>query len=231
MKIKTSPRTDCKAMTLLEICIVVAILAVLAMLLFPLMKGVAERSKTASCAQKLRQISVLLHGVIADHNGKLQLFRDGSAQGSLRWYFQLRNYARLSDAEAQKAFGCPSLSADDIDDWNCYGLRAGGAPGKRQSITNEKGQKVGLYILALTAVPEPAKFPMMADTGTPGGKQTFRIIPPGLYSGSGIQIRHQNRANVLFLDGHVETLDGRGLYGIGFTEVLDSNGNPISTNP
>lgn len=231
MKTTRSPQADRRAVTLLEICIVVLILAILAVFLFPLVKGMAEKSKAVTCVQRLRALSAILHSVVSDNNGKLYLFRDGSIKGELRWYFQFKEYAKLSDAGAQQAFGCPSMKVNEVNDWSCYGLRAGGTPGKRESVVDEKERKAGLYVLPVAAVTEPGKFLMMADTATSSGLQTFRIIPPGLYSGTGIQIRHQDRANALFLDGHVEALGRRGLYDAGISEILDRERNPLSTKP
>ncbi len=222
-------RSGTKAVTIMEICVVVLIISVLAILLFPLVKGAAERSRAVACTQNLRQISSLLHGLIGDTRGKLYLFRDGNIEGKLRWYNQLKAYANLPELEAKKLFGCPSMKRDDVSDWYCYGLRTGGSPGKRETLKDAAGKTAGVYALYVTAVQEPAKFLMMADTIGSGGKQTFRIIPPGLYSNAGIQIRHMERTNVLFLDGHVEALRATDLNSYGITEVLDMKINIVKT--
>ncbi len=224
-----------KAFSLLELLLVIAVLAALMTLFYPVGQAVIERSRAASCVQRLREIGITLHSYSAENNGRLRLFRDGSALGSLRWYLQFKQHTGLSDAGAQKAFGCPSLPSKDVGDWYCYGMRVDGSPGRRvlESVTDAKGNvsKGGIYVLPVAAVESPSKFLMAADTLAVGDRQTFRIIPPLLYAGGGIQIRHQGKANALFLDGHVAALDPAGLYAAGIDEVLDHNKSPLRTKP
>src|SRR5690606_20937114 len=59
--------------------------------------------------------------------------------------------------------------------------------------------------------------------------QTFRIIPPGIYSGGGVKTRHSERAHLLFLDGHVEARDSAGLAQLGFTKLSNQEGQEVST--
>lgn len=219
-----------RAFTLVELCIIIVIIAMLIVLLLPIFGTVMKKSRAAACAQQLRSISTLLHGVAAEQNGKLTFFRDGNDLGELRWYTQMRQYAGMSAKWAQKAFGCPSLPSDKVDDWRCYGLRVSGAPGKVVRDT-ESTKKAGIYQLSLPSVAEPSKFLIMADTIASNGLQSFRIIPPKLYDGGGIHLRHFDRANALFLDGHVNALSAADLYAAGIEEVIDKKGESLRTKP
>ncbi len=216
-----------------EVMIVIMILGILAALLAPMFRGQSEASKGLQCMTRLREISLYLNAYAADHQMKISFMRDGKT--SRMWYSELQKHARLSDQVAQVAFGCPSLPSKEVTSWVCYGFRAGSF----KPVKDDPGAVVrpdgtggtGYYEFSYATVSEPGKFFIMADTGTASGKQTFRIVPPGLYSGSGIQTRHQERANVLFLDGHVEALDLKGLQDLRFETVLNSKGESTSILP
>jgi len=232
MKMIHSPKNN-RGFSVTEMIVVILVLAILAALMLPVLRGQAERARTALCISRLQQISLYLNAYAADHQMKISFMRDGPT--SRMWYTELAKHAGLSEVQARNAFGCPSLPSKDVTSWVCYGFRAGSF----KPVKDDPGNSVrpggtgttGYYEFSYSSVPEPGKFFIMADTGTPSGKQTFRIIPPGLYSGSGIQARHQERANVLFLDGHVEALDLKGLHGLRFETVLNSKGEQAATLP
>ncbi len=212
------------AFSLPEVLVCGLVVACLAALLFPQFQKLRAASQRVECVNRLRQIGVFFHHYLADQKGSvIRLFRDGNSNGSLRWYNLLRDHAGLTEAQARAAFGCPSLPASAVSDWYCYGFRVSGSPGKRVPP--------GIYELPVRAVENPARFLIAADTLTPSGRQTFRIIPPGLYSDAGIHLRHGKTAQVLFLDGHVEGLDASGLSRVGITEALGEDGAPIFTQP
>lgn len=215
-----------RAFSLIEILVVVAMLAVLAMLLWPVLGGYIEKSKAVGCADRLRDIGSLLWVYAGENDGKLRFFRDGSPTKRM-WYTELRDHAGYSAEQARERFGCPSMDSRNVSGWYCYGFRLHGAPGKRVVVQDENTPP--MYELTLSSVEQPSTFLIMADTVTASGeKQTFRIVPPRLYSGSGVHVRHQDRANVLFLDGHLKSLDALGLYHTGLTQVLDSAGRVIT---
>jgi prepilin-type processing-associated H-X9-DG protein len=213
--------------TVTELLLAASVIAVLLALAFPQLSRMIELSRAANCVSRMQQVSMLLHGFLAENNGKIKLFRDGSDGGDKRWYNQLKNYGNLSPDAAQKAFGCASLSTTDVNDWFCFGFRTGGSPG---IIMRDYDGAPRLYNLNFRNVEEPSRFWILADTITPGsGKQTFRIIPPGTFADGGIHLRHQKRANTLFADGHVESLDAAALAALGITEVINERQEKTST--
>ncbi len=219
-----------------EILTIVVVLAVLVALLLPVLQAQIARARATECQNRLRQLGVLYLGYAAERNGQVSFFRDGDT--SRMWYTELRNYGGLSETDAQRAFGCPSLPASKVTSWVCYGMRLGrigtSDPGRTERPDDlPNGQRTGYFTLPVRRVVEPSRYFIMADTGTASGSQTFRIIPPGLYSGSGVSLRHQDRANVLFLDGHVVPLTSADLAGLGMTTGVNASGQSmtLSANP
>lgn len=213
-----------KAFTILELIVVITILLVIIALVIPYIRNAVEKSRSVECASRLRAIGILFFDYAAERQGTILFFRDGSPTKSM-WYTELKKLVDYSEQEAQSAFGCPSMDRENVDSWRCYGFRVSGSPGK---VVRNIEDWPGVYQLSIGAVQQPSSFMIMGDTSNSSGKtQTFRIIPPGLYSGGGIQMRHQDRANILFLDGHVEALDAVGLARIGMTRVLDANATPL----
>lgn len=215
------------AFSLLEILVVMAILAILFALLVPQVRSLVSKARTAGCAGNLRQTGVVFQNYIADHNGGFRFLRDGSGQPM--WFTELRNQAGLSDKDALKVFSCPDAPSPSANyAWYCYGMRLGylatpitedpGYPILRDPVTG-----AGTYGFKLSKVTNLSRFFLMSDSASVGsGQQSFRIADIALYANSGVSMRHQNHANVLFLDGHVESTGASGLRELGFREVLDS---------
>lgn len=217
-----SPRSLSSAgFTLIEIVVVMVIFLVLLAFLIPQVQKMRQASLSIECASRLRGIGGSFLSLTAEQEGGVVLlFRDGTKDGDKRWYNQLRQYLDYSQEQARAEFGCPSFPVGSVGDWFCYGFRVSGSPGVR--LTG------GLYRLPIYAVENPSTFMLAGDTLESKGRQTFRIIPPGLYSGGGIHMRHRGRANMLFLDGHIESLDATGLKNLGITQAYDSFDRVVS---
>lgn len=227
-----------RAFSLVEILVTIAIFAVLIALLFPVGLSIIEKSKGAKCTNQLRQIGQLLHDYLGENNMHILFTRDGA--GRHLWYNELKAYGNLSDGDARELFLCPSVPMSNIpvdaDGWYCYGFRLDYTqptyldPAR---VFRENGE--GIYELYINRVEKPSSFYIMADTIEKNSRrQTMRIIPRdgGIYNGSeGIHLRHDHRANTLFLDGHVESLDARGLHTLGITRAFSTNLEAIDTQP
>ncbi len=221
-------RPDRAAFSLTELLVVIGILLALTLVTLPGFSRAAERARSGRCVHKLRQISVLLYGIMGENNGRLQLFIDGSAGGEKRWYNQAMRYAGYTQDQAKAAFGCPSFKEDETGDWFCYGIRVAGSPGEVKRDTPESPR---LYNIVLSAIPDPGQFLWMADSlNYVSARQSFRLHPTDLRNDSGIHLRHSHRANVLFLDGHIRSLDAAGLAQAGVTQAIDDKGQILSTH-
>lgn len=79
----------------------------------------------------------------------------------------------------------------------------------------------------LGSVPSPATIPLMADTVSYTGStyplQFYYFYPHRLSENSGIHLRHNGKANVLFYDGHVSALSRQDLADMNIKQAISSD--------
>lgn len=99
--------------TLIELLVVVAILAILAGLLFPLFLSVREKSRSTACLNNLQQLGIAIHLYMEDTDGVYPLaYTDRSIPGNTydapSWRQRVFPYIR-----SREVFLCPSNDADE----------------------------------------------------------------------------------------------------------------------
>lgn len=84
----------------------------------------------------------------------------------------------------------------------------------------------------LSSVPAPATIPMMTDTvvysGAAAKLQLYYFYPHRLSESGGIHLRHNDKANVLFYDGHVSALGRQELTDLGIKQVVNADFQPVT---
>jgi prepilin-type processing-associated H-X9-DG protein/prepilin-type N-terminal cleavage/methylation domain-containing protein len=180
------------AFTLVEVLVVVAIVGFLAALLLSYLKDTQIRAQGAACLSNLRVLAGGVQGFAADHNG---LYPSGMADG-LGGISKLARYVNVTAASGEILGGppfrktcllCPSV------------FRDGGDPQKLRSygINSKVGDNIGATSDPLVSVALPSQTLLMADAKTTSWIQAV----------SHMSFRHTGaRANVLFFDGHTESL-------------------------
>ena len=206
----------------------VAIIAILAALLLPALKGARDKAKQASCISNLKQIGLGVGMYIKDYNGWVNQsgVSDSLIPGKLFPYVYGRPY-QSSDHKEQTILCCPSaypwgkLLYDAC--WRVYGGRMGASGSDptrnyyridRAIVTNGPGAKFG----------KPSKFIHIADSSQPNAKQH-----PSCYRGGDtltvISVRHSGTANCLFADQHFKALTPSGLPEYDIWGYRDAVGN------
>jgi prepilin-type N-terminal cleavage/methylation domain-containing protein/prepilin-type processing-associated H-X9-DG protein len=198
MPIKLRPRqSGHRAFTLIELLIVIAIIALLASILFPVFARARENARRSSCQSNLKQIGLGFAQYIQDYDGRYPMSNYAPATNGA-WPTLLQPYI-----SSRQIFKCPS---DTRDVGSSY-------------VVNNYFSK---QLEALTAAPGTTVLVMEGDSafGTPGATRSMTNVATNyglnedytLYNQTG-RIndstkglpRHLGTANVLWADGHVKT--------------------------
>ncbi|MGA1193616.1 MAG: type II secretion system protein [Kiritimatiellia bacterium] len=201
--------------TLIELLVVVAVIGLLAALLFPAVRGGIETARRSQCANNLRHIAAAALLYAADHDGYLppSLVRDFDARRIKSWEEFL--WPQGNDL---KSFQCPSF--DGEANWE----------GDESTGYNYNSSYLGAYYFLRDGVMRPASDPsarlaqvqspsataMFGDGEHSEGANKFMRSPDegplddtgaGLSSAGTQGFRHGGRTLVAFVDGHVADFD------------------------
>ena len=182
-----------RAFTLIELLVVIAIIAILAAILFPVFAKAREKARQTSCLSNIKQAGLGLIMYAADYD---QRFPGGyAAAPNLHYYWvDLQPYVKN-----YQMFVCPSdSSVDPGPNWDGTSYAYNGA---RFAFHKE------------TVEDEPASCGVLVDARDPylhrtNGSEcwpenTPQPYPPGCENPK-ISVRHNEGANVCYLDGHAK---------------------------
>ena len=187
-----------KAFTLIEILVVIAIIALLAAILFPVFGRARENARRTSCQSNLKQFSLGWMQYAQDFDERLPMGLRPNPDGT----FASGPQAILPYVKNQQIDICPSDSEPLDVDLNVHPLIEGTNPGS-YGINDKAFKSPILFVLAaqppqppilLSEIRSPSKLPMLYDAVNT------------LSTGINIQVqkRHFEGANVSFADGHVK---------------------------
>jgi prepilin-type N-terminal cleavage/methylation domain-containing protein len=191
-------RSGSTGFTLVELLVTVAIIGILASLLFPQVGKVMDRAAMAQSTNNLRQIGIAISGYVADNNGSLPNRKYGDPES---WLNQA--YARLynkpwpgyvpSETGANlrgTVFFSPMLKSSEPGPWRSYGWNAclqdlgDGSPAQEKPPS----RVVGLA--------RPSKLILCGDS------RNGSVIQPWT-----VQFRNEGKAFMLMADYHVQLFE------------------------
>ena len=221
--------------TLIELLVVITIIAVLVGLLIPAITLVLRSSRSVKCQSNLRQQALAFQAYAHDNHDALPPIKNNF--GASHWFNTLGPFYgvretstgsgrsdNLTMMEAGGVFwGCPNWKAT-VSTRPGYGMSTGPAaplPGHSNFYSPDFGAWGGIppRVFRFSAITYPSARILIGDAddwllGLPwqGPNVGIRIDPPTT-AGQGSALRHyRDRANYLFYDLHVKTLDLRDAY-------------------
>jgi prepilin-type N-terminal cleavage/methylation domain-containing protein/prepilin-type processing-associated H-X9-DG protein len=200
-QMQSNTALDCQGFTLVELLVVIGIVAVLVGLSLPVASNIRQASLQSSCANNLRQMAATIHAFAIDHRNKLPPRKDENDEydsGKKQWYTLLNEKGYLSSLPpSNKTMYCPGGPKPTAISHG-YGYR------------QWEGTKVRVdAAIPISTIENPAKFWLFADSVQPSGtglRQWYTIQDAGVQY-SGFHLRHREHVNVVFADGHVESLN------------------------
>ncbi|MGH8046650.1 MAG: prepilin-type N-terminal cleavage/methylation domain-containing protein [Chthoniobacterales bacterium] len=195
------------AFTLMELLVAVAIIAVLALLVFSAFPVIRNYGTSAKCVSNMRQIFAGIQGYIQENNNHLMQRYYPKGGGG---YDEL--LASYLPGGKKEVFTCPGQ--------------------KRRKYPSQPGYGLNWYYdnQSIFTVGQQSKTILLAET-LGGGEQvgSHRADRDSKAPGQLDKLRHGKHANYLFFDGHVESLkydDTRKPIGT----VTDEDGHTISVD-
>lgn len=173
--------------SMVETLVAIAIIATLSALLIPSVARVKEYANAARCISNQRQLFHGLESYANDHDGALPTSMNSSWQNQVAAYLGItipNGQTPGSPPCNQDVFLCPSVTRDPKP-WRSYALNS--RAGDKTGNTDDKAVRIAQH----------SKTALLSDARNTSWLMTV----------SNISTRHNNNtANVLFFDGHVETL-------------------------
>ncbi len=177
-----------RGFTLIELLVVIAIIAILAAILFPVFSKAREKARQASCMSNLKQIGAALTMYTEDYDGTYPRGQFWPFDSSYTWIMVLEPYVKNT-----QVFRCPSGGNDPYG--YGYNIAYWGA---------------GDWVDGMHGINDVRP---VCESDVPTPSETIWVVDVGRYWGCGLEYdietpaqRHNDGANVLFVDTHVKWL-------------------------
>jgi prepilin-type processing-associated H-X9-DG protein/prepilin-type N-terminal cleavage/methylation domain-containing protein len=208
---KRRAKRNSPAFTLIELLVVIAIIGILAALLLSTISHSKANAQRIQCVSNLNQQGVALFGFLADNRSYPLCIAPTNSDLPGRWWADQLERAGFGisspvpDFYQKGVWRCPSARPRDGSDNPYYGYNAFGV-----LRVGNRTNNFGLYG-HYTENPESHAPVRESEVVAPaemmviGESDAFIFMRVLNYDFKGDFLRHQDKANVLFCDGHVES--------------------------
>lgn len=196
-----SCRSGTRWFTLIELLVIIAIIAILAGMLFPALNKARNTAKAVSCMNNLKQLTLGAMTYCSDNKGYMPvLWYEGVSYDAV-W----NRILKQGKYTTEKSLFCPSLKKAPTYE---FGLDYQSTYGISRIIFGNSAKSTNFDAHTKTYASRISSTPFFADSGRIGSESMFHYFDGG-YWGPGnplIRLMHNRKANIAMLDGHVEAV-------------------------